>query len=129
MEENWDASMRPGRLTPENLRREGVDSQSQIASMRPGRLTPENSPVNDPNDERAAASMRPGRLTPENGASAADPVGSPTASMRPGRLTPENLSAGILLACGCRCFNEAGAINPGKPECAVSFDSRRNRLQ
>ena len=35
--------------------------------------------------------------------------------MRPGQLTPENRALPIINACRCPCFNEAGAINPGKP--------------
>ena len=35
--------------------------------------------------------------------------------MRPGQLTPENCLVGTLRSRGRRRFNEAGAINPGKP--------------
>ena len=36
--------------------------------------------------------------------------------MRPGRLTPENRAVQIRRMCARSGFNEAGAINPGKPE-------------
>ena len=43
------------------------------------------------------------------------------ASMRPGRLTPENLARHNNRAISLPiCFNEAGAINPGKP-CSKAF--------
>ena len=37
------------------------------------------------------------------------------ASMRPGRLTPENHAETVDAALAYLGFNEAGAINPGKP--------------
>ena len=39
---------------------------------------------------------------------------SEIASMRPGRLTPENGARINLITFRAKCFNEAGAINPGK---------------
>ena len=36
--------------------------------------------------------------------------------MRPGRLTPENLAHDEMEGDGTDGFNEAGAINPGKPD-------------
>ena len=38
--------------------------------------------------------------------------------MRPGRLTPENSWPSKTLPLRCFSFNEAGAINPGKPAIA-----------
>ena len=35
--------------------------------------------------------------------------------MRPGQLTPENMWPTISASTDLSCFNEAGAINPGKP--------------
>ena len=62
------------------------------------------------------ASMRPGRLTPENPSNKHRLVRRPAAaSMRPGRLTPENLRDCQQKKWHGSCFNEAGAINPGKP--------------
>ena len=48
--------------------------------------------------------------------------------MRPGRLTPENQGhvrpeKSVLLS-----FNEAGAINPGKPSRASDFRWRKDRF-
>ena len=49
------------------------------------------------------------------------------ASMRPGRLTPENLNQRRFDQRRRPRFNEAGAINPGKPR--SSNFRRRGRLQ
>ena len=43
--------------------------------------------------------------------------------MRPGRLTPENLVNFSFFAFFFKSFNEAGAINPGKPPPSVSSNS------
>ena len=43
--------------------------------------------------------------------------------MRPGRLTPENLSTAQPSSIKATSFNEAGAINPGKPKFGSSSDS------
>ena len=59
--------------------------------------------------------MRPGQLTPENLLSGGDHLSSGVASMRPGQLTPENLHIFRSLFPRLLGFNEAGAINPGKP--------------
>ena len=39
--------------------------------------------------------------------------------MRPGRLTPENPSGRWAKSGRRTCFNEAGAINPGKPRISL----------
>ena len=59
--------------------------------------------------------MRPGRLTPENRVRHSSSSSVSLASMRPGRLTPENLEGKAGTLRWCAGFNEAGAINPGKP--------------
>ena len=60
--------------------------------------------------------MRPAQLTPENG-HLVKPVNRKVyeASMRSAQLTPENCSLRARSSCFVRCFNEAGAINAGKP--------------
>ena len=45
--------------------------------------------------------------------------------MRPGQLTPENRAAQGFNSRGTLCFNEAGAINPGKPARAGSRPGAR----
>ena len=84
--------------------------------MRPGQLTPENVVFKAiQNGINRLASMRPGQLTPENVAWHYDDALDKDASMRPGQLTPENIEDMALIRRYHRCFNEAGAINPGKP--------------
>ena len=59
--------------------------------------------------------MRPGQLTPENVDDRARERREAAASMRPGQLTPENIMHASYFSVESRmCFNEAGAINPGK---------------
>ena len=73
--------------------------------------------------------MRPGRLTPENPFSAGATFSGQVASMRPGRLTPENRRGWQQNGAHCRGFNEAGAINPGKPNQADTTIARMRPLQ
>ena len=49
--------------------------------------------------------------------------------MRPGRLTPENLGRPPVERRNHACFNEAGAINPGKPTERNTNSDARGKLQ
>ena len=111
------ASMRPGRLTPENRRGYPRTHHASVrASMRPGRLTPENAELDAVANTGQTGFNEAGAINP----------GKPrmpllyrtfdlVASMRPGRLTPENPYRAGFMARTKTGFNEAGAINPGKP--------------
>ena len=68
--------------------------------------------------------MRPGQLTPENAEAARIAGLLELASMRPGQLTPENFMSAWITAPARRCFNEAGAINPGKPNAGCAATDR-----
>ena len=75
--------------------------------------------------------MRPGQLTPENGGERHS-VDIPlkknhTSFNEAGQLTPENSADGWQAPMWMLGFNEAGAINPGKPE--QSRDGPREELQ
>ena len=108
--------MRPGQLTPENKNEEVEPFAVWLASMRPGQLTPENGAKKELLTPIIIASMRPGQLTPENVQHLPEHVDLRLrASMRPGQLTPENRRLRMLRLRRSRRFNEAGAINPGKP--------------
>ena len=61
------------------------------------------------------ASMRPAQLTPENPLRNRSRVVEPGASMRPAQLTPENVLQDRDDHRNEQGFNEAGAINAGKP--------------
>ena len=68
--------------------------------------------------------MRPAQLTPENSlAMITTPAEACDASMRPAQLTPENVKAKGRPGWEENGFNEAGAINAGKPPGAVGGDS------
>ena len=82
--------MRPGQLTPENVRKRSGLKFKWNRFNEAGAINPGKRLDLDPYDNEFTASMRPGQLTPENAAA----LGGPP---------PE-----------CRSFNEAGAINPGK---------------
>ena len=82
-------------------------------------------------ENATAASMRPGQLTPENLTDceyAIRHLHGCSASMRPGQLTPENCvkleSPGPRPIRRAASFNEAGAINPGKPIPAAGYAGR-----
>ena len=60
--------------------------------------------------------MRPAQLTPENWSCFVDHYRHFPVSMRPAQLTPENPLDGEIPSRGSQArFNEAGAINAGKP--------------
>ena len=71
------------------------------------------------------ASMRPAQLTPENAIRRKRPSTCSPASMRPAQLTPENWPPPSSTISSRGGFNEAGAINAGKPpEHLLGFGGR-----
>ena len=85
--------------------------------MRPGQLTPENKPLPQSKPSRRTSFNEAGAINPgkHRHGDVAD-QGPHRASMRPGQLTPENVAvaAAFAMLVHRTCFNEAGAINPGK---------------
>ena len=74
--------------------------------------------------------MRPGRLTPENLVKVSgNQHRRLRASMRPGRLTPENRQQEHYRSLSIASFNEAGAINPGKPRYVGKYLNKTRELQ
>ena len=108
--------MRPAQLTPENRPSCGSCSGSQAGFNEAGAI---NAGKLDQsvfrNDRYVAASMRPAQLTPENVNLMMKHFQAAIASMRPAQLTPENPGRRRRGGSRPRCFNEAGAINAGKP--------------
>ncbi len=60
------ASMRPGRVAPDNHWLEDFLGADRSASMRPGRVAPDNNLLSRGYSIEQAASMRPGRVAPDN---------------------------------------------------------------
>ena len=123
--------MRPAQLTPENQRFRGREPHlflrfNEAGAINAGkRVGAEVRVIRGP-----SASMRPAQLTPENFDSM-DPAfrASGPASMRPAQLTPENPRLISLLIETDFGFNEAGAINAGKPDLAPKLSTSVRPLQ
>ena len=119
--------MRPGQLTPENGSAGDMFNPSrkshrfnEAGAINPGKLRlygADCACIKAGFNE--AGAINPGK---RHVAESSSPFRRLAASMRPGQLTPENLADGADGGAGARmrCFNEAGAINPGKPPLSVS---------
>ena len=137
-------SMRPAQLTPENCcrpigRATGSGHFNEAGAINAGKLRlprtarPFRHNFNEagainagkPAGRRAGdgvpyrTSMRPAQLTPENFDSDSVDLGALFTSMRPAQLTPENRSLRTAPRPRREYFNEAGAINAGKPERSI----------
>ena len=110
------ASMRPGHCAPE--RAEGGCGRADgrlPASMRPGHCAPERAGHGVPDGAGIGASMRPGHCAPERGPRTRSSLRASPCFNEAGALCPGKRRCGGLRGRGTRTgFNEAGALCPGK---------------